>query len=94
MGIRHYKPTSPGRRGMMVLTTEDLTKKKPERALTESLSSTGGRNNLGEITVWHRGGGHKRKYRIIDFKREQARTSPRRSRRWNTIPTGPRASRS
>ena len=71
MGIRHYKPTSPGRRGMMVLTTEDLTDKKPERALTESLSSTGGRNNLGEITAWHRGGGHKRKYRIIDFKRDK-----------------------
>lgn len=71
MGIRKYKPTSPGRRGMTVLTTEDLTPKKPERALTESLSSTGGRNNFGEITVWHRGGGHKRKYRIIDFKRNK-----------------------
>jgi len=71
MGIRHYKPTSPGRRGMMVLTTEDLTDKKPERALTESLSSSGGRNNLGEITAWHRGGGHKRKYRVIDFKRNK-----------------------
>ncbi len=71
MGIRHYKPTSPGRRGMMVLTTEDLTDKKPERALTESTKSTGGRNNLGEITAWHRGGGHKRKYRIIDFKRDK-----------------------
>jgi large subunit ribosomal protein L2 len=71
MGIRKYKPTSPGRRGMTVLTTEDLTRKKPERALTESLSGTGGRNNLGEITVWHRGGGHKRKYRVIDFKRNK-----------------------
>ncbi len=71
MAIRKYKPTSPGRRGMTVLTTEDLTRKKPERALTESLSATGGRNNLGEITVWHRGGGHKRKYRIIDFKRDK-----------------------
>jgi len=72
MGIRKYKPTSPGRRGMTVLTTEDLTPKKPERSLTESISSTGGRNNLGEITVWHRGGGHKRKYRIIDFRRNKA----------------------
>jgi len=71
MGIRNYKPTSPGRRGMMALTNEDLTKKKPERNLTESLKSTGGRNNLGETTVWHRGGGHKRKYRIIDFKRNK-----------------------
>ena len=50
MGIRKYKPTSPGRRGMTVLTTEDLTRKKPERALTESLSGTGGRNNQGEPT--------------------------------------------
>jgi large subunit ribosomal protein L2 len=71
MGIRHYKPTSPGRRGMMTLTNEELTQKRPERALTESLSSSGGRNNLGEITVWHSGGGHKRKYRIIDFKRDK-----------------------
>ena len=55
MGIRNYKPTSPGRRGMTVLIMDDLTKKKPERALTESLSGSGGRNNLGEITVWHRG---------------------------------------
>jgi large subunit ribosomal protein L2 len=72
MAIRNYKPTSPGRRGMTVLITDDLTKKKPERSLTESLSGTGGRNNLGEITVWHRGGGHKRKYRIVDFKRNKA----------------------
>src|SRR5512134_3165205 len=71
MGIRKYKPTSPGRRGMTTLTSEDLTPKKPERALTESLKGSGGRNNLGEITVWHRGGGHKRKYRIIDFKRNK-----------------------
>jgi len=56
---------------MMGLTNEDLTKKKPERGLTESLKSSGGRNNLGEITAWHRGGGHKRKYRIIDFKRNK-----------------------
>lgn len=71
MGIRKYKPTSPGRRGMTIVTTEDLTRKKPERSLTESLSGTGGRNNFGEITAWHRGGGHKRKYRVIDFKRDK-----------------------
>ena len=71
MGIRNYKPTSPGRRGMTVLTMDDLTKKKPERALTESRPGSGGRNNLGETTVWHRGGGHKRKYRIVDFKRNK-----------------------
>jgi large subunit ribosomal protein L2 len=56
---------------MMGLTNEELTKKKPERSLTESLKSSGGRNNLGEVTAWHRGGGHKRKYRIIDFKRNK-----------------------
>ena len=71
MGIRNYKPTSPGRRGMMALTNEELTKKKPERNLTENLKNSGGRNNLGEITAWHRGGGHKRKYRVIDFKRNK-----------------------
>ena len=71
MGIRKYKPTSPGVRTMTVLTNEDLTKKKPERGLVERKSDGGGRNNQGRITVWHRGGGHKRKYRIVDFKRNK-----------------------
>ena len=71
MGIRVYKPTSPARRFMSVLTYEELTKKAPERALTTDLRARAGRNNQGKITVRHQGGGAKRKYRIIDFKRNK-----------------------
>lgn len=71
MGIRVYKPTSPGRRGMSVLTFDDLTKTRPERSLVEPLPNKSGRNNRGRITVRQRGGGHKRLYRIIDFKRDK-----------------------
>jgi len=71
MGIKKFKPTSPGVRAMTVLTNEDLTDKKPEKQLVEKKCRTGGRNNLGEITVWHRGGGHKKKYRIVDFRRDK-----------------------
>ncbi len=69
MGIRKYKPTSPGRRFMSVSTFEEITKTEPERSLTEPLKKKGGRNNNGRITTRHQGGGHKRQYRIIDFKR-------------------------
>ena len=71
MGIRKYKPTTPGRRGASVSDFPALTdrKKKPERRLTKLRKKTGGRNNQGRITTRHRGGGHKQKYRIIDFKR-------------------------
>lgn len=71
MGIRKFKPTSPGVRQMTVLTNEELTAKKPERRLTEKKSGTGGRNNQGRISIWQRGGGHKRRYRIIDFRRDK-----------------------
>ncbi len=71
MGMREYNPTSPGRRGMSVLTGEDLNKKRPEKSLTKSHTRSGGRNNLGRITVRSRGGGHKRLYRQIDFKRNK-----------------------
>lgn len=71
MGIRVYKPTSPGRRGMSVLTFDEITKTRPERSLVEPLHRTAGRNNRGRITVRQRGGGHKRLYRIIDFKRDK-----------------------
>ena len=71
MGIRVYKPTSPGRRGMSVLTFEEITRTQPERSLVEPLHRTSGRNNRGTITVRHRGGGQKRLYRIIDFKRDK-----------------------
>ena len=71
MGIRYYKPTSPGRRNASVSDFAELTdkNKKPEKSLTEPLKKKGGRNNQGFITARHRGGGHKRMYRIIDFKR-------------------------
>ncbi len=71
MAIRKYNPTSPGRRGMSVSTFEELTTDKPERSLLRPLKKSGGRNNRGRITVRHRGGGHKRRYRLIDFKRNK-----------------------
>src|SRR3984893_18886975 len=69
MATRQYRPTSPGRRGMSVSTFDEITKTKPEKSLTVKLQKHAGRNNQGKITTRHRGGGHKRKYRIIDFKR-------------------------
>ena len=71
MAIRVYKPTSPARRFMSVLTFEEITKKTPEKALTCDLRHRAGRNNQGKITVRHQGGGARRKYRIIDFKRQK-----------------------
>jgi large subunit ribosomal protein L2 len=71
MGIRKYKPTSPGRRGMTGDTFEDVTKDKPERSLIRSLPNRGGRNAQGKITVRHQGGGNRRNYRMIDFKRDK-----------------------
>ncbi|MCL2606503.1 MAG: 50S ribosomal protein L2 [Coriobacteriia bacterium] len=71
MAIRKYKPTSPGRRGMSVSTFEEITCTTPEKSLLEPLPKKGGRNNNGRITVRHQGGGHKRRYRIIDFKRNK-----------------------
>jgi large subunit ribosomal protein L2 len=71
MALKQYNPTSPGRRFMTTLDFSDLTDKKPERALTEPLKKSGGRNSLGRITIWFRGGGHKRRYRVIDFRRDK-----------------------
>ena len=71
MGIKKFKPVTPGQRTRSVLDNEVLTRKGPEKSLTESLSSSGGRNHHGRITVRRRGGGHKRKYRIVDFKRNK-----------------------
>ena len=71
MPVKVYKPTSPGRRGMSVSTFEEITKDTPERALTEPLKKTAGRNNRGRITTRHRGGGAKRLYRKVDFKRRK-----------------------
>jgi large subunit ribosomal protein L2 len=71
MAIRNYKPTSPARRFMSVLTYDEITKTTPEKSLTEYLKKHSGRNNQGKITVRHQGGGNKIKYRIIDFKRNK-----------------------
>ena len=71
MSIRKYKPTSPGRRHGSVLDYAEITKTKPEKSLLRPIKKTGGRNNMGRITCRHRGGGHKRRYRVIDFKRNK-----------------------
>lgn len=71
MPVKQFKPTSPGRRGSSGYTFEEITKKRPERRLTEPLHKSGGRNVQGRLTVRHRGGGAKRLYRVIDFKRSK-----------------------
>ncbi len=71
MAIKAYKPTTPGRRGMTALKNEEITTSQPERSLLEPLNKKGGRNNNGRITTRHQGGGHKRMYRVIDFKRNK-----------------------
>ena len=71
MAIKVYKPTSPGRRGMSVSTFEEITRREPERSLITSLRRRGGRNVQGKLTVRHRGGGNKRRYRLIDFRRDK-----------------------
>lgn len=71
MPVKFYKPTSAGRRDMTGFTFEEITKSKPERSLTVALRKTGGRNNSGRVTVRHRGGGNRRRYRLIDFKRNK-----------------------
>jgi large subunit ribosomal protein L2 len=71
MAVKTYKPTSPGRRALVGPTFEEITRSRPERSLVTSLRKKGGRNFRGKITVRHRGGGHKRRYRKIDFKREK-----------------------
>jgi large subunit ribosomal protein L2 len=71
MAVKTYKPTSPGRRGMTGATFEEITRQRPERSLVAPLRKSGGRNVRGKITVRHRGGGHKRSYRIVDFKRDK-----------------------
>ncbi len=71
MPIKIYKPTSPGRRGMSVTSFDDITRTDPERSLLRPLRKKAGRNAQGRITIRHRGGGHKRRYRLIDFKRDK-----------------------
>lgn len=71
MAVKKYKPTTPGQRGMTGYTFEEITKKSPERSLLKPLRKSGGRNLYGRVTVRHRGGGHRRHIRIVDFKRDK-----------------------
>jgi large subunit ribosomal protein L2 len=71
MALKTFKPTSEGRRQLVIVDRKDLYKGKPVKALTEGLSKSGGRNNMGRVTAFRKGGGHKRTYRIIDFKRRK-----------------------
>ena len=72
MGIKKYKPTSPGKRFRTVMDFAEVTATEPLKSLVRPLKKTGGRNNRGRVTMWQRGGGNSRKYRIIDFKRDKA----------------------
>jgi large subunit ribosomal protein L2 len=71
MGVKKFSPTSPGRRFLTVHTFEELTTERPLKSLTESKKRSGGRNSNGRTTSWFRGGGHKRRYRVVDFKRDK-----------------------
>jgi large subunit ribosomal protein L2 len=71
MALRKFNPTSPGRRFMTTLTFDEITKSSPEKSLTEPLRRSGGRTNRGRISIWFRGGGHKRRYRVVDFRRDK-----------------------
>src|SRR5262249_29455974 len=71
MPLKAFNPTSPGRRFMTHLTFDEITKDSPEKSLTEPKKRSGGRNNKSRITIWFRGGGHKRRYRIVDFRRDK-----------------------
>ena len=76
MPIKTYKPTTNGRRNMTSLTYEEITTSTPEKSLVQTISRTGGRNNQGKLTVRHIGGGNKKKYRLIDFKRNKNAFEP------------------
>ena len=71
MALKHYKPTTAGTRGLNEVDRSELFIVAPEKALTVGIKSKGGRNNFGHVTVMHQGGGHKRSYRLIDFKRKK-----------------------
>jgi large subunit ribosomal protein L2 len=71
MALKQFRPTTPGQRGLVLIDRAGLWKGKPEKSLTEGLRGNGGRNNLGRVTARHRGGGHKQRYRVIDFKRSK-----------------------
>ena len=75
MVLKHFKPTTPSQRELVLVDRSALWKGKPVKTLTEGLSKSGGRNNKGRITVWSRGGGHKRRYRLVDFRPRAPRTT-------------------
>ena len=85
MPLKPAKPTTPGRRGAVFQTSEDITRDKPKRSLLLPLKKRAGRSSNGRITVRHRGGGHKRRLRVIDFKRDKVGV-PARSPPWSTTP--------
>ena len=72
MALKSYNPRTPSQRQLVRVDRSELHKGKPVKNLTEGLTKSGGRNNTGRITSWHRGGGHKRRYRMVDFKRHQS----------------------
>ena len=87
MALKSYKPTTPGQRGLVLIDRSELWKGRPVKSLTEGLTKTGGRNNTGrDDDAWHKGGGAKRLYRIVDFKRRTSSTFRQRSSGSNTIP--------
>jgi large subunit ribosomal protein L2 len=86
MAVKHLKPTSAGRRWQTISDFEEITATKPEKSLLEPLRKKGGRNNNGRITTRHQGGGHKRMYRVIDFKRRKDDV-PAKVARSSTTPT-------
>ena len=88
MALKKMKPTTPGRRQMMVADFSDLSKKRPEKSLSHGKKRLSGRDGKGQVSIRHRGGGHKKLYRDIDFKQ----LDKERSSRSNTIRTAPRAS--
>ncbi|MGH9778279.1 MAG: 50S ribosomal protein L2 [Candidatus Acidiferrales bacterium] len=72
MPVKTFRPTTPGLRGRVQVISTEITRGKPEKSLLEPLNGTGGRNSLGRVSSWHRGGGHKRMYRLVDFRRDKA----------------------
>ena len=93
MPVRSYKPTSPGLRQRTTSDFAEITRSAPEKSLTRGKMKTGGRNNLGQLTSWWRGGGHKRRYRVIDFKRDKVGVPGEGRLRSSTTRTARRASR-
>jgi len=87
MALKNYKPTTPGQRQLVLVDRRELWKGKPVKALTEGKREKGGRNNNGRITLRWRGGGHKQRYRLVDFKRAKTTPTAAPSSRWSNTRT-------